>query len=90
MHRLEIHDTGPGLRGAAFEQALLRHHRLDRDRSAAPGSGLGLAVGKQIAEANGWAITSCARRRTGASLRVDLPGPVAQQSPGDLEATVSS
>lgn len=72
-HRVEIHDTGPGLSGAAFEQALLRHERLDRDRSVAEGSGLGLSVVKEIVEANNWQISSCDSRRTGASIRVHVP-----------------
>ena len=72
-HRIEVHDTGPGLQGAAFDQALIRNERLDRDRTMAEGSGLGLAVAKQIAEANGWEITSCTRRRTGASILIDVP-----------------
>lgn len=71
-HRVEVHDTGPGLKGAEFDRALLRNERLDRDRDAAPGSGLGLAVVKEIADANGWRITSCAARQTGASIRVHL------------------
>jgi len=69
-HRIEVHDTGPGLSGAAFEQALVRNERLARDRSAAEGSGLGLSVVKEIAEANDWRISSCVGRRTGASIRV--------------------
>ncbi len=85
-YRVEVHDTGPGLAGAAFEQALLRSSRLDRDVSVAEGSGLGLAVVKEIAEANGWTLTSCADRRTGASIRVDLPGSHAGLS-GDGAAT---
>jgi two-component system, sensor histidine kinase LadS len=72
--RIEVHDTGPGLNGAAFEQALLRNQRLDRDRAVAEGSGLGLSVVKQIAEANDWRISSCADRQTGASIRIELPG----------------
>jgi signal transduction histidine kinase len=72
-HRVEVHDTGPGLSGAAFEQALLRNQRLERDLASAEGSGLGLAVASEIADANGWAITACAGRKTGASIRVDLP-----------------
>lgn len=74
-HRVEVHDTGPGLRGAAFEQALLRNERLDRDRSAAEGSGLGLSVASEVADANGWRLTSCADRRTGATIRLDLSAP---------------
>lgn len=72
-HRIEIHDTGPGLAGAEFERALQRNERLDRDRSRAEGSGLGLAVVQQIVDANGWRLESCAARRTGASIRVHLP-----------------
>jgi len=71
-HRIEIHDTGPGLSGAAFEQALLRNQRLERDLTSADGSGLGLSVVKQIVEANDWQLTACAGRRTGASIRVAL------------------
>jgi two-component system, sensor histidine kinase LadS len=69
-HRIEVHDTGPGLAGKSFEQALIRDQRLDRDLAVAEGSGLGLSVVKQIVEANKWKITSCEGRRTGASIRV--------------------
>jgi signal transduction histidine kinase len=73
-HRVEVHDTGPGLSGAAFELALQRNHRLDRDRSEAEGSGLGLSVVRDITEAHDWPITSCAGRRTGATIRVVIAG----------------
>jgi two-component system, sensor histidine kinase LadS len=69
-HRIEVHDTGPGLAGKSFEQALIRDQRLDRDLAAAEGSGLGLSVVKQIAEANNWKISACNGRLTGASIRV--------------------
>lgn len=72
-HRLEVHDTGPGLSGTNFEQALARNARLDRDRWVAEGSGLGLSVVKEIADANNWQIASCPDRRTGASIRLSLP-----------------
>lgn len=74
-HRIEIHDTGPGLSGAAFEQALLRNQRLERDLAAAEGSGLGLAVAKETVDANDWRLTSCAGRKAGASIRIDIAGP---------------
>ncbi|MDN2583876.1 sensor histidine kinase [Aquibium sp. ELW1220] len=73
-HRVEIHDTGPGLSGTVFEEALHRGHRLERDRSAAEGSGLGLAVVRETAAANGWRVTACEGRRTGATIRIELAG----------------
>ncbi len=69
-HFVEVHDTGPGLKGVEFEKALLRNERLDRDRDAADGSGLGLSMVKEIVETNDWTISSCASRNTGASIRV--------------------
>lgn len=73
-HRVEVHDTGPGLSGAAFEQVLLRNARLDRDLGEAEGSGLGLAVVKEIADTHDWPISSCGGRRTGATIRVCIAG----------------
>ena len=73
-HRIEVHDSGPGLAGAAFAQALGRSQRLERDLDAAEGSGLGLSVANEIAQANGWILSASSARRTGASLRVELPG----------------
>ena len=73
-HFVEVHDTGPGLAGVAFEQALLRGQRLDRDRDAAAGSGLGLSLVKEIAETANWKISACAARRTGASIRLAVHG----------------
>ena len=72
-HRIEVHDTGPGLSGPAFEEALVRNRRLDRDRDVAEGSGLGLSVATETAATHGWRLTSCPDRRTGATIRLDLP-----------------
>lgn len=88
-HRVEVHDTGPGLRGADFEQALLRNQRLERDLSAADGSGLGLAVAGEVAQANNWRITSCARRTTGASISLELPAPSSTPA-GDINGEATS
>jgi signal transduction histidine kinase len=84
--RIEIHDTGPGLSGAEFEQALLRNQRLERDSGAADGSGLGLAVVKQLAESNRWRIAACEHRRTGASIRIGISG----ASPGQGRMAVET
>lgn len=73
-YRVEVHDTGPGLSGAAFEQALLRNERLERDRDSADGTGLGLAVASETALSNDWRLTACAGRRDGATIRVEIGG----------------
>jgi K+-sensing histidine kinase KdpD len=36
---------------------------------------VGLAVVKQIVDANDWRISSCAGRRTGASIRIHISAP---------------
>jgi two-component system, sensor histidine kinase LadS len=69
---VEVHDTGPGLAGVAFAQALGRNHRLDRDLDAAEGTGLGLSVVTETVHANAWKISSCEARTTGASIRIML------------------
>ena len=71
-HKIEVHDTGPGLAGANFNYALQRNQRLDRDLHAAEGSGLGLSVVNETVASSGWKISSCAARTTGASIRVTL------------------
>lgn len=71
--RVEVHDTGPGLDKSQFAQALERNARLDRDRPEAEGSGLGLTIVQDIVTAQGWTMTPCNRRRTGASILLEIP-----------------
>jgi two-component system, sensor histidine kinase LadS len=71
--RVEVHDTGPGLNTAEFAQVLQRNARLDRDRPEAEGSGLGLAIVQDIVATQGWTLTACPRRRTGASILLKVP-----------------
>ena len=71
--RIEVHDTGPGLQGAEFENALVRGFRLERDREQEEGTGKGLAIVKEIADAQGWRVFACDHRRTGSSICVILP-----------------
>jgi len=72
-HRIEIHDTGPGLSGEEFDRALKRSERLERDLDAADGSGLGLSVVKEIAAEQRWRLSACDHRRTGATIRLAVP-----------------
>ena len=62
----------------------MRNQRLERDRVTADGSGLGLSVVKEIADANNWRLSSCAGRRTGASILIELPGASTESQSADL------
>ncbi|WP_338074778.1 sensor histidine kinase [Kineococcus vitellinus] len=69
--RLLVVDHGPGLPGAAKEQAFTPFQRLG-DRSTA-GLGLGLAVARGLAEAVGGALTAQDTPGGGLTMVLDLP-----------------
>lgn len=70
--RIEVHDTGPGLDGAAFAAACARHVRLDA-ATGTEGSGLGLAIVAQAAAEHGLELALLAERATGTSIGVTIP-----------------
>jgi two-component system, OmpR family, sensor kinase len=75
-----VEDTGPGLapdeRERAFERFFL-HDRHGRDRQV--GTGLGLAVVKELTEAMGGAVQVESRAGAGARFTVTLPAPRARR-----------
>ncbi len=73
--RIEVQDEGPGVPPALVDRLFTPFDRLDADRwSGAQGSGLGLALSRGLAQAQGGDIIYRARfDRHGAVFALDLP-----------------
>ena len=72
---VRVRDRGPGIPREKREAVLQPFYRLENSRSRATGgSGLGLAVVKQICDANGWALVLEDAPGGGLEVRVEMPG----------------
>jgi two-component system, OmpR family, osmolarity sensor histidine kinase EnvZ len=73
---ISVLDRGPGIPAAEREKVFQPFYRLEPSRSAATGgSGLGLAVARQLADANGWRLELLDRPDGGTEARLELGGP---------------
>jgi two-component system osmolarity sensor histidine kinase EnvZ len=71
---IEVLDRGPGIPEDQLEAVFRPFHRVESSRSTATGgSGLGLAVVRQLAQANGWQVRVENRPGGGLVARVELP-----------------
>ncbi|WP_347241660.1 HAMP domain-containing sensor histidine kinase [Thermus sp.] len=70
--RLEVRDTGPGLRPGEEEKVFQRFYRGDPARTRG-GSGLGLSIAKALAEAMGGRLQGANRKEGGAVFALWLP-----------------
>nr|WP_257218773.1 PAS domain-containing sensor histidine kinase [Janthinobacterium sp. 13] len=66
--RIEVRDRGPGMSGAVLENALVPFYSTKRS-----GTGLGLALAREIAEAHGGRITLANREDGGLAVTLILP-----------------
>ncbi|WP_225772227.1 ATP-binding protein [Inquilinus sp. Marseille-Q2685] len=84
--RITIRDTGPGIPPERAERLFAAFERLGADRSAAEGSGLGLALSRQLAEAMGGRLLHENLAEGGSAFHLELPRPRGQLDDGADEA----
>ena len=70
--RLRVQDSGPGLAPEDLPHLFERFYRADKARGSA-GSGLGLSIGRWIAEAHGGRITAANAPERGALFTITVP-----------------
>ena len=70
--RLQVRDSGPGIAPEDLPRLFERFYRADKARSSAS-TGLGLAIGRWIAEAHGGRIAAANAPEGGALFTVTLP-----------------
>ncbi|WP_222710654.1 sensor histidine kinase [Quadrisphaera setariae] len=78
---LEVADTGPGIAAEELEQVWEELYRSPRTR-AVPGSGLGLALVRAVAERHGGSASVESRVGRGTAVRLVLPAADGAQGPG--------
>jgi len=72
--RLEVLDSGPGIPEESLPHIFERFYRADRSRSRSEGgSGLGLSIARQLAQAHGGALTAENAKDGGALFILTLP-----------------
>lgn len=77
--RIHVQDRGPGIPEADRERVFERFYRVPRERDAhTPGTGLGLALVRELARGHGGDVRAAPRPGGGTDLQVSLPlGPTA-------------
>ncbi len=73
MLRVEVSDTGPGIREADQPRLFEPFDRLGNETSDIEGTGIGLTIAKQLVEAMGGAIDFNSVEGVGSTFWVDLP-----------------
>jgi signal transduction histidine kinase len=80
--RVAVSDTGPGIPADHLPNVFERFYRADRARArSSGGSGIGLAVVKQLVEAHGGRVWAESPSGEGASFGLSLPADKTIQSP---------
>lgn len=76
-----VRDSGPGIPAEHLPHVFERFYRVDPARARAEGgSGIGLAVVKQLVEAHGGTVTAESRPGQGTTFRLTLPVPTTESA----------
>jgi two-component system sensor histidine kinase BaeS len=70
---VRVRDAGPGIAPEDLPYVFERFYRADRSRGAAPGSGIGLTVARELIGAGGGTIEVESTGPTGTTFRIELP-----------------
>jgi signal transduction histidine kinase len=73
---ISVRDQGQGLTGLEQRRVFDKFYRVRRDRSAVQGTGMGLAIAKEIAEAHGGSVTVESRFGEGSEFTITVPSTV--------------
>lgn len=80
--QVSVRDYGPGIPSDQLEKVFRPFYRLEGSRSTdTGGAGLGLALVRQLALANGWNVTLKNHPEGGLEVRLCVPGKNADQGP---------
>ncbi len=71
--RISVQDTGPGIPASLVPRLFTPFERLGAEKSAIPGSGLGLALSKQLVERMGGTIGVVSEEGQGTTFWTELP-----------------
>ncbi len=82
--RIHVRDSGPGINLARYDELFEPFQRLDAETSSVEGTGLGLALSRQLMERLGGHIGVASEPGEGATFWIDLPvtdGPPPDEEP---------
>jgi PAS domain S-box-containing protein len=83
---LRVHDTGKGLGADELGRIFMPFERLGAQRGGIPGTGLGLALSRQLTEAMGGALRVHSRPGVGSTFVLTLPAAREGGDPGAVQA----
>jgi Na+/proline symporter/CheY-like chemotaxis protein/nitrogen-specific signal transduction histidine kinase len=82
--RIEVHDTGPGIRGDRQQLIYREFERLDEEGGSVPGLGLGLSIVERIARMLGASVGLRSQVGKGSVFSIEVPVAAANARPAHV------